>query len=233
MSKIKTHIGTVAKRQERAGAQGTGEAEDAVQGDEGGAKGATKHGDPLSYKGWQTVFDGLNLPLKLKWSQERAGNGEPFLEGQLGIDLVKLPPQVFEAIGMNPIPFRLTPSMVAHVYERHMNELRLKSPEEAASAILGVMKNFDHVRRQNDGTIIFSIENGRRKAAKRAVTIVLAYDKGEWKGIKTMGYETVTQLRKVTPIWEEGENQSPSAGVAPANVTSAQPSHSDKAASIA
>ena len=60
-----------------------------------------------------------------------------------------------------------------------------------------------------------------------------SYDGGEWLGIKTMGYDRVDKLQKITSQWVKGEIQSSPAGVAPASVTSAQSSQGDRAASIA
>ncbi|MGM9862547.1 MAG: hypothetical protein ACI30W_08110, partial [Muribaculaceae bacterium] len=170
----------------------------------------------------------------LQWSEKKAANGEPFLIGENGsIDLVKIPGEVFAAMGIAPAPFRLTPSMVAHVYERHKKELKLKSPEDAVAVVLDVMNNFDHVRRGKDTTFVFSIEDGRNKTAKRAVTIVLQYEDGKWIGIKTVGLDRVKSLNELATLWGKGESPSSTAGVATANVTSAQPSEGDRVGGIA
>lgn len=170
----------------------------------------------------------------LRWSEERAGNGEPFLIGEGGsIDLVDIPQEVLEKMGVKNAPFRLTPSMVRHVYERHKQELKLSSPEDAVSAILDVMRNFDHVRKGEGKTFVFSIEDARRASARRAVTIVLEYDKGKWLGIKTVGYDRMANIKELTTLWEKGEGESSATGVVPANVASAQPLQDDRAVGIA
>lgn len=178
--------------------------------------------------------DEVNMPTTLQWSNERAGNGEPFLVGTDGsIDLVEIEQEVFDKMGIDKAPFRLTPSMVAHVYERHKKELKLKSPEDAVEVILDVMNNFDHVRKGRDNTFIFSVEGTRSISARRAVTFVLEYDKGEWLGIKTVGYDRIPNLKELTTLWEKGEGNSSTTGVAPANVSSEQPLQGNKADGIA
>ena len=138
----------------------------------------------------------------LKWSKEKAKNGEPFLIGENGnINLVDIPQEVFDKIGIKKSPFRLTPSMVAHVLERHDKELKLSSPEDAVNAILMVMNNFDHVRKGENNTFIFSVEGSRTKSARRAVAFELEYDKGQWIGIKTLGYDKVSNLKELTSLW--------------------------------
>ena len=68
--------------------------------------------------------EAVNSIDDLQWSEELADNGEPFFIGENGsIDLVNIPQEVFDAIGINKSPFRLTPSMVMHVYMRHKKEL--------------------------------------------------------------------------------------------------------------
>ncbi len=186
------------------------------------------------YASVKPIDDEVNMPTTLKWSNERADNGEPFLIGTNGsIDLVEIEQDVFDKMGIAKAPFRLTPSMVTHVYERHKKELKLKSPEDAVEAILDVMNNFDHVRKGRDNTFIFSAEGTRSISARRAVTFVLEYDKGEWLGIKTVGYDRIPNLKELTTLWEKGEGNSSTTGVAPANVSSEQPSQGNQAAGIA
>ncbi len=171
---------------------------------------------------------------KFQWSKERALNGEPFLIGKNGsIDLVIIPNEVLAKIGLEKVPFRLTPSMIAHVYERHKKELKLHSKADAVEAILDVMNNFDHVRMgERDNTFVFSIEGNRTASARRAITFVLEYDRGKWIGIKTVGYDRVSDIKELTTLWEKGEKTS-ATGVATANVTSEQPLQGDRADGIA
>lgn len=96
---------------------------------------------------------------QLDWSNETALNGEPFLLDISGnIDLIDIPQSVFDALGIKKVPFRLTPSMVTYVYWRHGKELKLKSPKDALYAILDVMSNFDHVRRQGQIRMYFLLK---------------------------------------------------------------------------
>lgn len=182
----------------------------------------------------EQIEDSVVMPSSLHWSSERASNGEPFLENEQGeIDLFRLSQDQREKMGISDIPFRLTPSMVAHVYERHGKELKLKSPEDAVKAILDVMKNADHIRAGRDNTFVFSVEGTRTLSARKAITFILEYDKGNWLGIKTMGYDSVDRLKELSTIWVKGEVLSSTASVAPANVTSAQSKQGDMKAGIA
>lgn len=177
------------------------------------------------YASVKPIDDEVNMPTTLKWSNERADNGEPFLVGANGsIDLVEIKQDVFNKMRIAKAPFRLSPSMVTHVYINHKKELELKSPEYAVEAILDVMNNFDRVRKGRDNSFIFSIEGTRTKSARRAVTLVHEYDKGKWLGIKTVGYDRIPNLKELTTLWEKGEEYSSATGVAPANVPSEQPS---------
>ena len=187
-------------------------------------------GNPVDQRG--KLID--DVETTLQWSKERAANGEPFLIGANGsIDLVDIKQKVFDKMGIAKAPFRLTPSMVSHVYKRHKKELKFKSLTDAVAAILDVMNNFDHVRQGTDNTFIFSVEGARNKSARRAVTFILEYDKGEWLGIKTVGYDRITNLKELTTLWEKGEENSSATGVAPANVSSEQPLRGNKADGIA
>lgn len=177
--------------------------------------------------------EAVNSIDDLQWSEELADNGEPFFIGENGsIDLVNIPQEVFDAIGINKSPFRLTPSMVMHVYMRHKKELKLMSLKDAVDVILDVMRNFDHVRQGKDATYIFSIENNRNKSARRAVTFVLEYDNGEWIGIKTLGYDRISNLKNMTTLWAKGENNF-ATGVTTANVSSTQSLQGDQKGGIA
>ena len=171
---------------------------------------------------------------RLSWSEEKALNGEPFLVDVFGnIDLIDIPQSVFDVIGIEKIPFRLTPSMIAHFYWRHHKELRLNSPQDAVYTILDVMSNFDHVRKGDNNTYIFSVEETHNKSARRAVTLVLEYDNGKWLGVKTFGLDGIDKLKKLPILWEKGEVPSSAAGVATANVNSAKSSLSDQTSGIA
>ena len=63
------------------------------------------------------------------------------------------------------------------------------------------MNNFDHVRLGNNGALIFSIENGREKTGKRAISILLSSKTGDFYGIVSSGYEGVERLKKRPQLW--------------------------------
>lgn len=153
-------------------------------------------------------------------SDKTAKNGEHFFQDENGnIDLVEIPQEVFDAIGYTKAPVRLTPSMLEHVQMRHGKETGITNEQEAIAFVLDVMKNFDHVRLGNDGSLIFSIENGKDKTGKRAITILLNSDNGDFYGIKTSGYERMDSLVKRPLLWEGSAVITPSADAATTTVT--------------
>ena len=153
-------------------------------------------------------------------SSETSENGESFYQNNDGnIDLADIPDEVFDKIGKPKAPFRLTPSMLKHVFDRHGKEMGLHHADDAIDFVLDVMDNFDHVRQGDKGAIIFSIENGRSRTGRRAVTILLDSQRGEYYGIKTSGYERIEGLHKRPLLWEKGAKETSATGVAPANVT--------------
>lgn len=144
-------------------------------------------------------------------SDKKSGNGEQFYQDATGnIDLAHIPDEVFEQIGYTKAPFRLTPGMILHVLNSHGKELGVSSVDETIRFILDVMNNFDHVRLGYDGALIFSVENGRRRTGKRAITILINSDNGQFYGLKSSGYEAVNGLNKRPLLWERGAKESSS-----------------------
>ena len=156
-------------------------------------------------------------------SNKKAENGENFYQDVNGnIDLANIPEEVFDKIDRPKAPLRLTPSMLKHVFDRHGKEMGLSRTDDAIDFILDVMDNFDHVRQGDKNAVIFSIENGRSRTGRRAVTVLLNSESGEYYGIKTSGYERIEGLNKKPLLWEKGANKTSATGVAPANVTTEQ-----------
>lgn len=151
---------------------------------------------------------------------KRGGN---FFENNEGsIDLVKISDNVFEAIGIKPLPMRMTEAMAQHIIKQHAKELGISTQEEAVAFVVDIMQHFDHVREGNKpNTYIFSIEKGRSRTGKRAVTLVLPSKSGEYLGVSSSGYEKVSRLKERALLWEEGaNNEAPTTETASANVTS-------------
>ncbi|MDD7046169.1 MAG: DEAD/DEAH box helicase family protein [Prevotella sp.] len=170
--------------------------------------------------------DEKNSTSTYSLSDKKAGNGEPFYQDENGsIDLAQIPDEVFESIGYTKAPFRLTPSMIKHMLARHNKELGFKNETEAIHFVRDVMANFDHVRLGNDGALIFSIENERNRTGKRAVTILINSDNGEFYGLKTSGYEAIKGLEKRPLLWERGaKKESSSTDAASASVSTSKSS---------
>jgi|GEM_PF-5369221 putative uncharacterized protein (fragment) len=167
-------------------------------------------------------------------SNQKADNGERFYQDSNGnIDLANIPEEVFNKIQKTPAPFRLTPSMLKHVFDRHGKEMGLSKSDDAIDFALDVMNNFDHVRQGEKGAIIFSIENGRSRTGRRAVTILLDSLSGSYYGIKTSGYERIEGLTKRILLWEKGAKDTSTTGVAPVNVPTRQASRSNEQAGSA
>ena len=149
---------------------------------------------------------------------KRGGN---FFENSEGsIDLVKISDNVFEAIGIKPLPMRMTEAMAQHIIKQHAKELGISTQEEAVAFVVDIIQNFDHVREGNKpNTYIFSIEKGRSRTGKRAVTLVLPSKSGEYLGVSSSGYEKVSRLKERALLWEEGaNNEAPTTETASANV---------------
>lgn len=171
-----------------------------------------------------------DVSAKYSLSTETAGNGEQFYQDAEGnIDLANVPQEVFEQIGYTAAPFRLTPKMIKHMMDRHNTELKFSTPDEAIDFVRDVMNNFDHVRLGYDGALVFSIEDGRRRTGKRAVTILINNDNGKFYGLKTSGYESVKGLEKRPLLWERGANEKTSStDAATASVTTSKSSLSSE-----
>lgn len=171
-----------------------------------------------------------DVSAKYSLSSETAGNGEQFYQDAEGnIDLANVPQEVFEQIGYTAAPFRLTPKMIKHMMDRHNTELKFSSPDEAIDFVRDVMNNFDHVRLGYDGALVFSIEDGRKRTGKRAVTILINNDNGKFYGLKTSGYESVKGLEKRPLLWERGANEKTSStDAATASVTTSKSSLSSE-----
>ena len=164
-----------------------------------------------------TTGDGYRLSAI---AAKRGGN---FFENSEGsIDLVKISDNVFEAIGIKPLPMRMTEAMAQHIIKQHAKELGISTQEEAVTFVVGIMQHFDHVREgDKPNTYIFSIEKGRSRTGKRAVTLVLPSKSGEYLGVSSSGYEKVSRLKERALLWAEGaNNEAPTAETASANVTS-------------
>lgn len=178
----------------------------------------------LTKPGEQNVqSDGEETKHSYSLGEKKAGNGEPFYQDENGnIDLVTIPDEIFEGIGYTKAPFRLTPSMIKHMLDRHNKELGFKDEGEAINFVVDVMNNFDHVRLGYDGALVFSIENGRKRTGKRAVTVLINSDNGEFYGLKTSGYEGIKGLEKRPLLWERGANETSSTDAASASVTTSK-----------
>lgn len=198
-----------------ATARGQSEEEDGAKDHQGGIDGDSIEGQPVAEDYIQ--------------SNTQADNGEYFYQDANGnINLAEIPDVVFDSIEKKKAPFRLTPSMLKHVIDRHGKEMGLSKADDAINFVLDVMDNFDHVRQGEKGAIIFSIENGRNRTGRRAVTILLDATSGEYYGLKTSGYERIDGLNKKPLLWEKGAIKTSATGVAPVNVTTEKAQQGNK-----
>ena len=181
----------------------------------------TEAGEVAPEAGYTQASDTTGEGYRL--SDIAAKRGGNFFENSEGsIDLVKISDNVFEAIGIKPLPMRMTEAMAQHIIKQHAKELGISTQEEAVAFVVGIMQHFDHVREGNKpNTYIFSIEKGRSRTGKRAVTLVLPSKSGEYLGVSSSGYEKVSRLKERALLWEEGaNNEAPTTETASANVTS-------------
>ncbi|MBD5205852.1 MAG: hypothetical protein HDS84_05700, partial [Bacteroidales bacterium] len=161
-----------------------------------------------------------HLGVKYSFSDETANHGEVFYQNAEGSTvLTEIPDEIFERIGIDALPFKLTETMAWHVYTNHAKELGLKDLDDAIDLVLDIVNNVDHVRLGRDNSYIFSVENGRRGIARRAVTIVIKADSGDFMGIRTSGYDRVKNLKERPVLWEKGADSTPEAVATPTVTT--------------
>jgi hypothetical protein len=165
---------------------------------------------------------------KYSLSDERADNGEAFIQNEEGsTNLAKIPDEIFDRIGIAPVPFKLTETMGWHVYDHHQIEAKLQSVSDAVDFVLSIINNVDHVRLGRDNSYIFSVENKRDKIGRRAVTIMINSKTGEFMGIKTSGYESIKKLQERPLLWERGADAAPE-DVATPTITTIEPQQGDE-----
>lgn len=117
--------------------------------------------------------------------------------------------------------------MAWHVYKNHAKELDLKDLDDAIDFILNVVNNVDHVRLGRDNSYIFSVEGGRVGVARRAIAIVVNAESGEFLGIKTSGYDRMSNIEKRPILWEKGAVSTPEA-IATSTVTTIKAQQGDE-----
>lgn len=144
-----------------------------------------------------------NMGSRYSLSDEYADNGEAFVKNEKGgTNLIEIPHEIFDRLGISPLPFKLTESMALHVYSHHAKELKLKTLDDAIDFVLSTIGNADHVRLGRDNSYVFSVENGKDRVGKRAITIVIGDNAGEFIGIRTSGYESIKKLKERPLLWE-------------------------------
>ena len=174
-----------------------------------------------SRTGGRNQTDSRAVESEYSVSTSPAEKGGNFIQNKEGsIDLVQIKQEVFDALGIPAVPFRITESMAQHIIDRHGKEAKIRTIEEAVVFVVNVMQNFDHVRKGDlPNTYIFSIENARRKVGKRAVTLVLPSSNGDYLGVSSSGNEDIKGIQKRELLWEEGaKNITPATETASANV---------------
>lgn len=146
-----------------------------------------------------------SLGTRYLLSEEQANNGEVFYQNQDGSTiLAEIPDEIFDKIGLKPVPFKLTETMGYHVYDHHKKEAKFQNIDDAIEFVLSVINNVDHVRLGRDNSYIFSVEDGRNKLGRRAITIMVNSQTGQFMGIRTSGYETIENLKKRPLLWMRG-----------------------------
>ncbi len=174
-----------------------------------------------------------NIGNRYFLSSEEANNGEKFYQNAEGSTyLAFIPNEIFEKIGIKPIPFKLTETMGWHVYDHHAKEAKLKDISDAIDFVLSVINNVDHVRLGRDNSYIFSVESGRSRVGKRAVTIMVSSETGEFMGIRTSGYETLSKLKERPLLWERSANTIPE-DAASSTITTIESQQGDETSSRA
>lgn len=169
-----------------------------------------------------------NMGDKYSLSEEHADNGEAFIQNENGsTNLAKIPDEIFDRIGISPVPFKLTETMGWHVFDHHGKEAKLNSISDAVDFVLSIVNNVDHVRLGRDNSYIFSVENNRKRVGSLAVTIMINRKTGEFMGIRTSGYETLKNIQERPLLWERGAETAPE-DVATPTITTIEPQQGDE-----
>ena len=72
---------------------------------------------------------------KYKLTTERADNGDAFIQNEDGSTaLIQIPKEIFDRIGINTMPFKMTASMALHVFNHHKKEGNKVMAERDAKA---------------------------------------------------------------------------------------------------
>ena len=174
-----------------------------------------------------------NMGSRYSLSDEYADNGEAFVKNEKGsTHLIEIPNEIFDRLGISPLPFKLTESMALHVFSHHAKELKLKTLDDAIDFVLSTIENADHVRLGRDNSYVFSVENGKDRVGKRAITIVIGNNAGEFIGIRTSGYESIKKLKERPLLWERSAKTA-SEDVATPTITTIESPHDDETSSRA
>lgn len=172
-----------------------------------------------------------NMGNRYSLSDEYADNGEAFVKNEKGgTNLIEIPHEIFDRLGISPLPFKLTESMALHVYSHHAKELKLKTLDDAIDFVLSTIGNADHVRLGRDNSYVFSVENGKDRVGKRAITIVIGDNAGEFIGIRTSGYESIKKLKERPLLWERSAKAA-SEDVATPTITTIESLNDDETSS--
>ena len=172
-----------------------------------------------------------NMGSRYSLSDEYADNGEAFVKNEKGsTNLIEIPHEIFDRLGISPLPFKLTESMALHVYSHHAKELKLKTLDDAIDFVLSTIGNADHVRLGRDNSYVFSVENGKDRVGKRAITIVIGDNAGEFIGIRTSGYESIKKLKERPLLWERSAKAA-SEDVATPTITTIESLNDDETSS--
>lgn len=172
-----------------------------------------------------------NMGSRYSLSDEYADNGEAFVKNEKGAtNLIEIPHEIFDRLGISPLPFKLTESMALHVYSHHAKELKLKTLDDAIDFVLSTIGNADHVRLGRDNSYVFSVENGKDRVGKRAITIVIGDNAGEFIGIRTSGYESIKKLKERPLLWERSAKAA-SEDVATPTITTIESLNDDETSS--
>ena len=225
----------IAERKQRAettaqGADGTGRDGNGEPNTKAGKNGELDNNGRLEERRAKILS---NMGDKYSLSEEHADNGEAFIQNENGsTDLAKIPDEIFDRIGISPVPFKLTETMGWHVFDHHGKEAKLNSISDAVDFVLSIVNNVDHVRLGRDNSYIFSVENNRKRVGRRAVTIMINSKTGEFMGIRTSGYETLKSIKERPLLWERGADTAPE-DVATPTITTIEPQQGDERTSRA
>ncbi|GHT16463.1 hypothetical protein AGMMS4956_19000 [Bacteroidia bacterium] len=139
--------------------------------------------------------------IQLKISNQQDNAGHTFYQNECGnIDLWTLPIKIFQKIGRQNAPIRLTQYNVQHIIDNHYKEFA-ENEQSVFDFVDAIFANYTNVR-QNGRSLFVTIED---KIGKAAIIRLFPSLYGDYYNVDTAGYYRGVFLSNKELIWSESE----------------------------